>query len=574
MRENHEKFKNVSVQILAFSAFVGFLFSFFGCLLFGWMATKTLMFEYAAMIASMCAIFTAIVVHWCAGIIVAYQHKEYAELQTWARRFLHDPEHFTSSPSYQFAPLNLSKESVTFQSDQSQPETMILLAVNELYQRWQEAKTHQSGRLGEILAHQKGVNVGDDEYVEKQLQQHLSHQLPLDDQNVSGKLLLIDVDKASITDCLQSVDVDFEQWFSETITEIASYSHRFEHSALFSVGNSGVLVSIPKLSSGEHVVVADKMLSIVLDRLPHKRHCNFAHLGVQDFSKDYDAMQLLQLVKMALYAAKEKRISSWHYFEPDALQGDVAASDERWDTRLQSIIARHDVVMVTHPVFVSRTLNINHYELHANIRDSNGCLVQHDVFLPIAHQLTMQVQIDKAICARSIELLEYEEKDSDVYCLRLFVESLLSTEFRAWFLGQLTTRKKLAKRLMIEIKQIELLQHASEMKAVLNELQKLGVKLVINEVSLQQEDWSLLANFDIAQLKISASHVRNIDKSSERRQKIAALHQFAKSTNSKVVACGVSASSEWKAIQQLNIYSAEGSYFAQGMSALVNLQLA
>lgn len=574
MRDSYEKSQNASTQVLGFSAFVGFLFSFFGCLLFGWMATKTLMFEYAAMMAILGAVVVAVIVHWGANFISQHQHREYVELQTWARRFLHDPEHFTSSPAYQFAPFDPASESLDIEKRTLDSETQLMLAVSELYQRWQESRSHQAGKLGELLAQRKTLNIGDEEYVEKQLHQYLSHFTPKDSSALAGKLFLLDINHTQVEKHLADADIAFPAWFSETVLEIASYSHRFEQSALFSFGQSGVLIAIPKLTAGEHSVVAEKLLSLTLDRLPHVKACNFVHIGVQDLSKEKEAVQQLQLVKMALYAAKEKQICCWKHFESEALKGDVIASNERWNIRLQSIISRHDVVMVAHPVFISRSLNINHYELKANIRDAHGTLVSESVFLPMAYQLDMVIDIEKAICRRSIELLEYEQKDNDTYSVKLHAQSLLNDEFRSWLITQLSAKKKLAKRLMFEIKHAELQKYPQQLSSVFGELHKVGVKLVVNEMTLCQGDWQLLTALEVAQLKIAPRLIQGLDKNEARKTQVAELHQFAKTINAKVVACGVSATAEWKAVQQLNVYSAEGSYFSQGMSALVSLQIA
>lgn len=570
MRNNHDKAQKVSVRVLALSAFVGFLFSFFMGLLFGWVANKTLMFELALLGASVFAMLIAGVVHWAASAIAREQHKDLQELQTWARRFLHDPEHFSSSPTYQFAPFDPVSCKAALSKNIIDPDTQLMLAISELYQRWQEARSHQTGRLGELLAQQKNMSVGDEAYVEKQLSQYLSNA----PQHMTGKLFLLDTNQEQIVQVLKEHDIDSVTWLSDIVAELASYSHRFEQSVLFHYGAGGVLLVIPKLSSGEHTVVSEKLLSIVLDRLPHRLNNNFVHIGVQDIDVTQNASTQLQRVKLALYAAKQKQASCWWNYDIDALKGDIVASDERWKTRLQSIIDRHDIVMVTHPVFISRTLNINHYELKANIRDSHGTLVNELVFLPVAFHLHMHSEIDKVVVKRSLELLEYEQKDSNSYSVKLHAESLLNEGFFTGLLAQLSAKKKLAKRLMIEVKHAELTANSSDLASVFTELQALGIKLIVNEVSLQQESWKVFEAFDIAQLKVAPVLIRDMDKSEQRTQQFAELYQFAKSINAKVVACGVSSTAEWKVVQQLNVYSAEGNYFSQGMSAIVGLQIA
>lgn len=574
MREFDEKTRVASIQVMAFSAFVGFMFSFFAGLLFGWIATKTLMFEYATLIAVVMSLFTAVVVHWGSNVIVELRHQEYQNLQTWAARFMHDPDHFTSAPSYQFAPFEPSSEKLDTLKNEQRAETQLMLAVSELYQRWQEARSHQTGRLGDLLAQQQEIMVGDEEYVEKQLHQYITHYTAQTKQGLVGKLFLVEVNHADVSNCLRSCDVEYASWYAETVAMLASYSHRFEQSALFRFGDSGVLIALPKLTGGEQAVVADKVLSIVLDRLPHVKSSNLVHVGVQHLSDNQEAMQQIQFVKLAMFAAQEKRVSGWWSYDAEVLKSDILATNERWNTRLESIVSRFDVVMVAQPVFISRTLNINHYELQSNIRDSHGNLVHESIFLPVAFQQGMEPAMDKVVCRRSLELLEYEQKDSESYSIKLHAESLINAAFTEWFITQLKAKKKLAKRLMIELKHVELQRHEVALSEVLPELQSLGVKLIANEVGLVADDWQVLNTMNVAQLKIAANLIRDLDKNDYRRQQIAELHQFAKSINAKVVACGVSASAEWKSVQQLNIYSAEGSYFSQSISTLVGLQTA
>lgn len=574
MREFDEKTRVASIQVIAFSAFVGFLFSFFAGLLFGWAVTKTLMFEYATLMAAVISVLTAVVVHWGSNVIIELRHQEYQNLQTWAARFMHDPDHFTSSPSYQFAPFEPLSEDYNALKNGQRSETQLMLAVTELYQRWQEARSHQVGRLGDLLTQQQSQMVGDEEYVEKQLHQYITHYTAQTKQDLAGKLFLIEIKHSDVSARLSGCGIEYASWYAETVATLASYSHRFEQSALFSFGDNGVLIALPKLTSGEQVVVAERVLAIVLDRLPHVKSSNFVHLGVQQLSNEQEAMQQIQFAKLALFAAQEKRVSGWWSYDVDVLKGDILASNERWNTRLESIVSRFDVVMVAQPVFISRTLNINHYELQSNIRDSHGNLVHESVFLPMAFHLGMEQAMDKVICRRSLELLEYEQKDSESYSIKLHAESLVDPEFSGWFVSQLKSKKKLAKRLMIELKHVEFQRYASRLTEVLPELQSLGVKLIANEVGLVTDDWQVLNTVNIAQLKIAANLIRDLDKNDNRQHQIAELHQFAKAINAKVVACGVSASAEWKSVQQLNIYSAEGSYFSQSISTLVGLQTA
>lgn len=101
----------------------------------------------------------------------------------------------------------------------------------------------------------------------------------------------------------------------------------------------------------------------------------------------------------------------------------------------------------------------------------------------------------------------------------------------------------------------------------INELKKLGVKIVLDDFGAGNSGFNFLNKLPIDQLKIDQSFIQNISSDRSDEVILQAIIDMASNLNLDIIAEGVETSDQLKYLESHNCYKIQGFYFNEPMTA-------
>ncbi|WP_048690808.1 EAL domain-containing protein [Catenovulum maritimum] len=290
---------------------------------------------------------------------------------------------------------------------------------------------------------------------------------------------------------------------------------------------------------------------------------SFYHIGVATFKSGDNLTQILLEADMAIRAAQLQGSCNWFMYQDEDNVKTVTMGSLQWRTLLESTLSNQSFALYFQAVINIQPRQLNHQEVLVRLRNRDGKVLNASLFMPMAQKCGLVTPIDRYVLNRLFELFD-QDINSPVRCsVNVHVESLLNLEFKQWLINHLTIHAHHAERLIIEISEHAIVTHSEELENILFQLDRLNVRLLIDQVGQYVLNSSYLKQHPVSYLKLHSSIVRNINLRSENQLFIRSLQGTCAGSNIKIFAFGLETEAEWQVIKQLHLAGAQGHYFNQ-----------
>ncbi len=351
-------------------------------------------------------------------------------------------------------------------------------------------------------------------------------------------------------------------------TAIANIKLRLKHLSHYYLARRSefeLALITPGVFITESEKLADKLLAS-LSALPLPvgvNHDEFVHIGVSYFSHAENSYLIKSEADMALRSAQLHGPSQWFIFEPGEVENVRAKGSLQWRTFLTKAVSNNAFVVFFQPVIAKDSVHILHHEVLSKVRDSDGSLISARVFLPMAKQCGLSKTIDLLVLEQVCKILLYDKNQQDNCSLNFAIESLLAKDFKSELMKILQRYQGLASKLIIEISEYHLANHLHELKAVIESLHQLGVKLLVDKVGQYVENAHYLKSCPISYIKLHRSIVLNIHLKPENQIFVQSLQTMCAANQVDVYALGVESNEEWQMLLKLGVSGGQGHFFTE-----------
>jgi RNase E specificity factor CsrD len=324
-------------------------------------------------------------------------------------------------------------------------------------------------------------------------------------------------------------------------------------------------VIVPDIFFNDAEKLAEKLLkSLSVVELPVGINKDeFIHIGVSYFSQEENSYQVKSEADMALRSAQLQGPSQWFMYDPGEVEHASAKGSLKWRTFLSHIITKNAFVIFFQPVISATNDEILHHEVLTKVRDNDGSLISARVFLPMAKKCGLIQKIDLLVLKQVCRLLSYDNSQQDRCSLNLSIESLLSAKFIKQFISIIREYPNVHQRLIIEISEYHLVNHLEQLNPVLNELNKLGIKLLADKVGQYVVSAHYLKVCPIKMIKLHRSIVLNIQDKPENQIFIQSLKAISDVHNVALYALGVESYEEWQLLKRIGVNGGQGHFFTE-----------
>lgn len=302
-----------------------------------------------------------------------------------------------------------------------------------------------------------------------------------------------------------------------------------------------VLADLASASDSGILHTADKILRSILNPIiTDDREIDIAaSIGISVYPEDgHNYETLLRNADTAMYRAKEAGRNTFRFYTPD--MNAEALSKLELEAQLRRALARDEFELHYQPLLDLNTGKVCSAEALLRWRRAHG-LISPAEFIPLAEETGLIVPIGEWVLSSACRQAQRWRQNG--YNLRIAV-NISARQFRDSQLAERVRRQLLstglpAKQLKLEITESAVMDDAQSARAILSELQALGVGISIDDFGTGYSSLAYLRRFPISQLKIDRSFVHEITQHPDSAAIVHAIIGLARSLRLETVAEGV-----------------------------------
>lgn len=275
--------------------------------------------------------------------------------------------------------------------------------------------------------------------------------------------------------------------------------------------------------------------------------------------------QMLKCADLALYGAKSDGRGVWRFFEPEM---DTRVQERRaLEIDIRNALDDGDFEVFFQPIVNLRSGKSVVCEALARWRHPQRGLISPNAFIPVAEETNLIIELGEYILNEACRQCATWPGD-----VRVAV-NISPVQFRrgdviASVVSALDHSGLPADRLEIEITESLLLENTAVIRATLEKLRALGVRISLDDFGTGYASLSYLHHFPLDKVKIDRSFLQDVEVSSRSRRLLAGVANLSSELGMSVVVEGVETSRQLALLmEQPGVDEVQGFLFSQPIPA-------
>ncbi len=290
-----------------------------------------------------------------------------------------------------------------------------------------------------------------------------------------------------------------------------------------------------------------------------------------------DPNDVLRDAETASHRALEKGGGSSELFAADMRERVVALL--AMETELhQAVLKGQEFLVFYQPIVELRSGALAGFEALVRMRRPDGSLVPPGEFIPLTEETGLIVHIGRWVLIEACRQmrawqLSYPEHPPLQVSVNLAGRQFVQPDLTAQIEAALQESGLGSRSLKLEVTETLIMEHAEAAATVLEQLRRMGVKLLMDDFGTGYSSLSYLHRFPVNTLKIDASFVRRMDVDRKEADIIQTIVTLGHSLGMDLIAEGIEKQEQRAQLQALGVEYGQGYYFAQPLDASAAEQL-
>jgi diguanylate cyclase (GGDEF)-like protein len=277
----------------------------------------------------------------------------------------------------------------------------------------------------------------------------------------------------------------------------------------------------------------------------------------------HDPQELLRRADVALYRAKERGRNCCVMFD-SVFDADVLYR-RRVESALRGAIASEQVRLAFQPQVCAESASLVGVEALARWEDSKLGVISPGVFIPVAENSGLIVDLGKLILRQAFE--HAKRWPHMTVAVNLSVLQLRDKGFVDMLATMALDSGVDTGRMELEMTESILLEDVVDVNEKLRQIKALGFRLALDDFGTGYSSLSYLTRFEFDKLKIDRSFVQNLENSPHARTVMRSIAALGRAVGLDVCAEGVETESQLEVVRDVGCTSVQGYYYMPAVSA-------
>lgn len=269
---------------------------------------------------------------------------------------------------------------------------------------------------------------------------------------------------------------------------------------------------------------------------------------------------LLAAADLALYATKESGPNGYQFYRPAMTE--EMSERRQIEADLRDAIERNELQLYYQPIVSLRDKKVRAYEALARWQHPQRGFVPPAVFIPIAEDTGLMATLGEwalnTACSQAATLPSDIRISVNLSPAQFSTCDLVSTVERA-----LKTSGLVPNRLELEITERLLLESSAPTLSIMEELNRLGVSIALDDFGSGYSALSYLRKFPLDKVKIDRGFITDLDHQGEQIAIIQGVVSIVRALGMHLTAEGVETESQCEVLQALGCDDAQGYLFGK-----------
>ncbi len=265
----------------------------------------------------------------------------------------------------------------------------------------------------------------------------------------------------------------------------------------------------------------------------------------------------------ALLRAHDRGAGYWQVEAVREQAGAAPPGAEQWRAALDTALRARALVLQIQPIRWLVPGLPEHGEALARVAAGDGTLLPAGLFMPLVREGGLARELDQQVCTQALARLRARPEGTETLAINLCVASLEQADFVTWLQASLQASPGLARRLIIELPERELLREVARLEPVLARIAALGPRWAVDRFGHEAAALALLRRIDLAYIKIDGSYIRGLPENADGRFFVQTLAGVAHGLGVLVVAESVESAAELDLLAGLGVDAAQGHHIGR-----------
>ena len=328
------------------------------------------------------------------------------------------------------------------------------------------------------------------------------------------------------------------------------------------MGGDEFLIILPKITKVQDATIIAQRVNESLSEpfLLSGHECTIgASIGISQFPSDgKDAETLFKNADVAMYKAKEAGMNTYQFY--NSTMNAASFQDLMLENKMRKALEYQEFLLHYQPQVDLKTSQVIGVEALIRWQDPDSGLIFSSEFIPLAEESGLIIPMGKWLireACRQAKAWQLAGFSSLRMAINMSGKQFKQRNFVDLISDELKNSKLEPELLELELTESILLQ-SEVTSSVLNEFDKLGVKLSIDDFGTGYSSLSYLKKLPISKLKIDQSFVHGISHDPSDEEIIKAIINMAHNLNIKVIAEGVETKKQIKFLIEQGCDEAQG----------------
>jgi len=249
-------------------------------------------------------------------------------------------------------------------------------------------------------------------------------------------------------------------------------------------------------------------------------------------------------------------------FDPAEEEKQARAASQAWIDRITGGLEKDRFVLHFQPVVNIDGDDSQSFECLVRLKSDDDQLIYPQQFIPVAIKYGFINDIDRRVLSKSIEAIKQADFDATLF-VKVSSESLTDSAFPGWLADQLKQAGVSGQKLALEIKESELVTHATKMKPIIKAIKALNCKIVVEKFGSGLNSFSILKHFPVDLLKIDSAFMTDLVDNEDTQEKVKSIVQKAHNQGKQVICEFIEDANNMSVMWKMSVNFIQGNFIGE-----------